>query len=214
MNVICYTADVGGYDDEWPPVDQSVPVVWRRCTGGHPGWCDGRLAGRWYKTHPHCLFRDADVTIWVDACLEIVSPSFAADVVDQLGDGDYAVIGHPDRSNIDDEVEAADTLTKYRGNRHAEMVATCDDEFGRPDQPVVAMTMLARRNTGTAKAVDRFVWTNTAAWSTPTAVALDQLILPYALHLFGVRPVLLQPPGGGSLWDNDWFVRHPHRRET
>lgn len=237
MTIVVYTADLGAHDQTWEPADQDPPVrfvrfdshawpdvdtAWERRTAElHPPGLNDRLAARWYKTHPHVLFPDATFTIWVDACLEIVSPTFAADVVSAIEShhaADVAMFAHPDRDNVADELAAAETLPKYAGNRHAEMLADYTSALGVTPSPMVglwAMTTIGRRNTQRARVVDAVVWAETLRWSTDEVTALDQLVYPYARAVVGAAcPVDLAAVSGGTLWANDWFRRHDHRRET
>jgi len=245
-SVVIYTADVGGYDEVWEPVPQwggmdvsfvrfddqprpmsGLPLWEMRPSIHHPTLLDNigndRLTGRWYKTHPHVLFPDADLTIWVDSCIEVVSDRFARDVAGTITRGwSYGAIEHPDRDNVWDEIEAAETLGKYAGNSHREMVEEFDAIVPLATASLWAMTILARRNEEEARVVDAWVWSETLRWSGASVTALDQLILPFVLEATRetVGILALEPPHPtnpyeyGSLWDNAWFNRHPHRRET
>lgn len=102
-------------------------------------WPD-RLISRWAKCHPHVLFPGSDVTIWIDACLEIRSPDFVYQAASQIlhvsplaGVASVAMFPHPDRATVREEIGAADTLRKYDGNRHAEMVETFEKVLGGRD---------------------------------------------------------------------------------
>lgn len=217
MKVVLYTADRGGHDDVQPIVAQeglevevvrfTEPLVF---SGQDTPWND-RLEARWYKTHPHVLFPISDVTIWVDACLEITDPHFALEVVTGL-DWGVGLFPHPDRSTVWEEIKAAETLGKYDGAEHFAMVTSLAQVGIEPD-PLYAMTVMARRTADlTVRVADEITWQTTLAWSTPDVTALDQLILPFALAWASADVVPFTRPG--TLWDNRWFRRHPHRRET
>lgn len=246
MIVVVYTADVGRHDPIWPHAVQDVPRDWevswvhladdysRHEEATAAGWgsewlglhgaplgLHDRLLARWAKCHPHVIFPDAQATIWVDACLEVTSPTFVRDAVAQVSPGSpYAAFEHPDRANVLEEVEAAETLAKYEGNRHAEMVAVHSSTLPHRTTGLWAMTVLVRRNHYATRAVDRLVWSETLAWSTEEMTALDQLILPWALDILRDDLVPLEAPHPtnphewGTLWANAWFTRHPHRRES
>ncbi len=219
------------FADEFPPSAQDIfptmvlrdPLGWEhRGTKGLPTaiW-SSRLLGRWAKCHPHVLFPEADVTIWVDACLEITNPDFVWDVARQVTPGSpYAAFVHPDRHGILTEVEAADTLRKYDGNRHQEMADLYADTLGHRVTGLWAMTVLVRRNHHQCRKIDHLVWSETLRWSTREVTALDQIILPWVLDVLDDDLVPLEAPHPidyhepGTLWVNDWFVRHDHRRDT
>lgn len=242
-SVVIYTADLGSFDQVWEPVRQEgVDVSYVRFgdeaaatdslwgsypADRHPGLLDAignsRLTARWYKTHPHVLFPDADLTIWVDSCIEVTSPRFARDVAGTITRGwSYGAIEHPDRDNVWDEIEAAETLAKYAGNSHREMVEEFDGVVSLQGATLWAMTILARRNEEEARVVDAWVWAETLRWSTRTVTALDQLILPFVLEATRetVGILALEPPHPsnpyeyGNLWANAWFRRHPHQKDT
>lgn len=239
MKIAVYTADVGCHDDIWQPVPQDVPPDWevefvrfeadlfRRDEYGVwdlrllrpvnlPLIVPDRLMARWAKCHPMLLFPEADVTIWVDACLEITSPTFVREMVRGCIRESRATafaFAHPDRATVREEVEAADTLEKYAGNRHHEMVEVFETLLGGEiTEPLWAMTVLVRRPDARQAIVDHYVFALTRVWSDQVEgyVALDQIILPYVLD------TLDQTMGriDGNLWENPWFTRHPHRRET
>lgn len=232
--VVLYTTNVGGHDPSWigwsrqdlPGFHvEEVEVTERQILewfdppeGLHPVTRD-RLVARWAKCHPHVLFPEADYSVWVDACLDVRSRHFLAEVLAQIGTGTLAMLPHPDRTSVAQEINAADTLAKYDGNRHREMVEVLAQKSGGPVDGLWAMTFIARRHSPSLRVMDRWIWAQTYRWTTPTAVALDQLILPFAAGFVGPRPIsLLAPLDGdsdtGTLWRNDWFVRHPHERQS
>jgi hypothetical protein len=222
FNLAIYTADMGTHDDTWPITTQTTPHTYMRFDNSHRNLCpipqaSDRLVGRWFKCHPHELFPDADATIWIDACLQITSPTFASDLLHQSAHHGLAMFQHPDRTNVTDELHAADPMTKYAGNHHKQMVAElretlCPDPLG-----LWAMTTIGRRRSAEVTMIDDLVWAETRRWSDST-VALDQLILPFVLAATHTPVASLQATWhsqpGGNLWHNDWFIRHPHRRDT
>jgi alkaline ceramidase TOD1/glycosyltransferase MUCI70-like protein len=219
VRVVLYTADIGDYDEVWPVVEQDTDVEFVRCQRadaplvGQPD----RLVGRWFKCHPHELFPDADATIWIDACLEITSPTFASDLLHQSAHHGLAMFQHPDRTNVADELHAADPMAKYAGNLHRKMVAELNATLAANPPGLWAMTTIARHHRPNVALVDRLLWAETRRWSAAT-VALDQLILPFVLAATHTPVAPLQATWqgqpGGNLWHNDWFIRHPHRRNT
>lgn len=226
MKAVLYSVDIGGYDHEWPVVPQSIDTHVVRFGPGDkhlapvsPDFPD-RLVARWWKCHPDVLFPDADFTVWVDACLEITSPTFVEEVAAQARSTGMGYLRHPDRDNMRDEVVAAAPMIKYPGNRHAEMVAEYERVIGGPVAGLWAMTMIARwLAPPVPRLVDHLVWTETLAWSDRRCCAMDQIILPFVFSALDVWPDDLDAPvggvqGDGTLWKNDWFVRHPHKRET
>lgn len=247
--VVVYTADIGGHDDVHGHVDQMVPEDWevswaylsndegRANEAIEKGWAwvslgawswereveGDRLLGRWAKCHPHVLFPGADMTIWVDASMEITGPRFVQDAANQTSRMmPYAAFRHPDRTSVQEEIEAAAPMAKYDHARHVEMVEEFEAVLGGEiESRLYAMGVLVRRNRPDARAIDHLVWTETLRWSSAEAVALDQLILPFVLDLLRDDLIPLDSPapqagcwGLGDLWSNDWFTIDRHRRET
>ncbi len=63
---------------------------------------------RWYKTHPHILFPECEVSIWIDANIEILSFDFINKKCSWLREHDIKISSceHPHRDCIYDEINA------------------------------------------------------------------------------------------------------------
>lgn len=235
--VVVYTADSGRYDDVHPALPQErlpadVTVEWgylggeldreRRLEASAAGWTPyhfppgravdwpDRLAAKWAKFHPHVLFPDADLTVWVDASLEVTSSRFASDLLAQTPADGFALFPHPDRSDVRQELVAADPLPRCRGNDHAAMVTTLETVQG-PASGLWALGVVARRPGPKVSLTDHLTWTTVLSWTRGEAVPSDQLVFPFTSAWTGVAVRAVE--AGGDLWENPWFARHPHRGE-
>jgi hypothetical protein len=105
VRVAIVSALIGPHDKPKRHVVQDVDVEWLQVTepAAH---LSKRMASKVPKFRPD-LFVDADVYVWIDASIRVVSPHFAAWCVDQVGDGLVAHIRHPWRTSIIDEADAA-----------------------------------------------------------------------------------------------------------
>jgi hypothetical protein len=215
MTVVVYTEDCGHYDERWPWVVQvGVDEKIHHCRntsdslGAFPSF---RLAARWAKTHPFDIYPLATTAIWVDACVEITSPTFVAEALVQMDQKLLGYLPHPDRSTTEEELQAADRWpAKYDAYEHREMVRflgmTCLKTRG-----LWAMTVQVA--SPAARPLLENIWQITDDWSDESHTVLDQLILPFAARASDIAT--LTPPLGtetGTLWANDWFVRHKHRK--
>ena len=59
------------------------------------------MRAKYFKCNSHKL--DCDISVWIDGSAVIRTQDFVQWCLDQLGDGDIALIKHPDRDCIYDE---------------------------------------------------------------------------------------------------------------
>ena len=118
--VVCYTALVGNYDDLRSP--SYVSPNWDyicftdQPVGGQVGvWeirplvkvieDDPTRTNRWHKMHPHILFPDYEVSVYVDSNIEIIGPHLETKLRDLLlGVNMIALPAHPLRDCVYDEI--------------------------------------------------------------------------------------------------------------
>ena len=145
MRAVVYTAIFGGYDTLKRPVPQdepcdficftdaripSRPESWRIVHVGLDQKFHPRIQAKQFKLLSHSIFpggrlawryapfslrRSADLSIWVDASLQIKSASFVRDLRAALGERDWAMFVHPERDCIYDEARFSAEMIKYRG---------------------------------------------------------------------------------------------------
>lgn len=62
---------------------------------------------RWHKLHPHLLFPEYEMSLWVDSNVDILSPQVFADVDSAIDSGEaMSIAPHPERDCIYDEILA------------------------------------------------------------------------------------------------------------
>lgn len=214
MGVAVITAVLGEYDTLRPPAPQSAPVAEWLCVTDDPGlacppWhtlvvdprgLAPRLAAKRPKFRPD-LYTRCDTSIWIDACQEIVSPTFVEEALACLDASGWALHAHPDRDDIVDEAHASLTLPKYAG---VPLVAQAEHYTaqGHPRHSGLwAGTVIARRHRPATAALGEAWWQETLRWTIQ-----DQLSLPVLLRRFGITPRVFPH----RLWDCPWYVRHEH----
>lgn len=115
-DVTIVSAAYGSFDTPRTQCAQDVPVHWLFFTDGPndapPPWttiragpaADPRMAAKQFKCLPRV--EDCRYAIWVDANMEITSPSFARESIAAIRDG-IAVWDHPRRDCIFEEADAS-----------------------------------------------------------------------------------------------------------
>jgi hypothetical protein len=136
------------------------------------------MAAKWPKLHPHRLFPDADVSIWIDAGWQ--AHASLLQCLEYLNGAGQVFYPHRWRRTVREEL-AATTHPKYAGLPLAEQVNTYYG-LGYADQvPLLECTSIARRHHDQAvAALNEAWWAECLRW-TPA----DQLSLPFLLWATG-----------------------------
>jgi alkaline ceramidase TOD1/glycosyltransferase MUCI70-like protein len=160
----------------------------------------GRLAARYA---PFSVRRRADLSIWIDASLQIKNSAFVRDMREKLGGGNWAMFTHPDRDCIYDEALVSITMPKYEALPILPQV-----EAYRPVVPphggLYACGVIVRREplAECLKPVQERWWEENVKWTYQ-----DQLSLPFVLRsIEDCNPVRIFDP----LRNNRWFDITPH----
>lgn len=237
MHAVVYTAIFGDYDTlkQPSPQDESCDFIcftdgamparvgaWRVIrvkpdTALHP-----RLQAKYFKLLSHAIFpggrlalryaplsfrRRADLSIWIDASLQIGSPTFVRDMRHQLGDGDWAMFLHPWRDCIYDEASASLALPKYQTLPVLAQVEAYR-HLVPPHGGLYACGVIARREPAAErlKRIHDLWWQENVKWTYQ-----DQLSLPYVLREAGSCEPRHIP---GDILANQWFNFIPHEKNT
>lgn len=233
MHAVLYTAIFGGYDTLKQPksqdascdfvcfTDQKMPPrvgAWRviHVKTGHE--VHPRTQAKQFKILSHRVFpggrlalryapwsrrRRVDLSIWVDASLQIKSATFVTDMRNRLGDGHWAMFVHPDRDCIYDEALVSMTMRKYRDLPIRPQMETYRSVVP-PHSGLYACTVIVRREPSGERLerAHELWWNENITWTYQ-----DQLSLPFVLrHVGGCDPVGIVE----SLWRNQWFDFLPH----
>jgi hypothetical protein len=232
MRVCIYTSIYGNYDHLLQPVAQSIDCdflcftdapwpardgAWRVIRSNRNPSFHPRMRAKYFRCMNHEVFPNGrlawryapfarrpryDYIIWIDGCLRIKSPTFAAEFIAHVGEHGLAMFIHPDRDCIYDELQASIGMRKYRGLKLPEQVEAYRAE-GYPEHAGLMATTLIARRVGHPmhEAVNIGWWNENLKWTYQ-----DQLSLPVVLwrlnHTYD--PVRLY------LWDNPWFDRLEH----
>lgn len=218
MGVTVVTATYGGFDAPLAQVEQDSEVRWL-CYTDDPKL---EVVEPWDKViepprfkHPclaakvHKMLPDSHPSIWVDANIEITSPSFAREALGAVNDG-LALYRHPRRDCIYEEAEASlgseaqngkyahlpllEQVDSYRAGRHPEhggLFACGIIAWDHPD-PRLGPLWLAE----------------CSRWSYQ-----DQLSFPVVTRRLGITPGVFDHPQierRRPVLSNRWLSIHPH----
>jgi len=231
LKVCIYTAIFGNYDDLKEQPEQTVPCDFICFTDSPtlqaPGWeirrikgnprLHPRLQAKYYKLMCHRLFRAQgawgsdflrnpktcyDITIWIDGSIAIESSRFAEEVVSCLDRYGMAMVVHPDRDCIYDEVSVCRDFPKYR-NLPLQKQADYYKKKGYPEKNGLMAAGLIARDMRKKKltTINRQWWNENLRWTYQ-----DQLSLPFILwkNRYGYDPINL------NLWNNHLFSVKDH----
>jgi hypothetical protein len=121
---------------------------------GHP---NPRRVARYHKLHPHILFPDVDMSIWVDGSQEITTdPRHAFDKY--MKEHDIAAFKHPERTCVYQEGRACERLKKDNPQKIQQQMARYRSE-GYPNfNGMVETTMTCRRHTSEVEKFNEAWW--------------------------------------------------------
>ncbi len=205
--VVVYSAMMGKYDTLKPLQDLGVPAVMFTETAMEAeGWENRvmtrperhpRLRAKWFKLHPHVLFPDAAVSIWIDSSVLVQNPNFVTEAITQLKDAPLTFFPHRWRTNLRDELTASMEHPKYWGLPGQAQIDSYYAEGFQDTDGLMECTVLVRRhNDEAAIYFDEAWWAENVKWT-----YMDQLSCTYALwrtqqqypdrRLFTLFPVTL-----------------------
>lgn len=229
IETVIYTANCGGRDHQHSQVEQDIDVDWRYITDDDdvtvsapwkrrltydPAYEHPNLSAKWWKTHPYGSYTYA---IWIDASMEITSPSFAREAIAALNGAPVATWNHPRRSSIHAEVEAS-LGREGQGGRYAglplrEQAASYRDEGFPDDVGLFACGTMVW--TWAARAMAEDWWRECVKWGYQ-----DQVSFPVACWRAGITPAAFPVPQIESrnprlgYLANRWMRIWPHTKGT
>lgn len=211
MSITVLSACYGGYDTIHTPISQDRACDWVLVTDTpvdcapwrnivRPSSEPARLAAKHPKARPD-LYTDSETVIWVDASIQITSPSFVSWCVSHPGP--IAQIPHPQRSRISDEAEVLAGISEYESLPVREQAAHYIADGFEDGWGLWATGLIVYRQ---GFPVSEFgeAWLNEMRWWT----IRDQLSQAPLLYRFGIRPTDMP----GRLWGNPHFGIRGHRR--
>ena len=226
--MIVYTAIYGGYDTPKPPRPHPAVTAWMLFTDDQeiyaPGWTviferrkaeHPRMAAKWLKCHPPewpvppFPPRQMDpLSLYLDASIRLRDPSLIDAALAALLKSEWAMYPHPERTTIEEEVEASRGMAKYRGlGEKMDRQVAWYRQNGRPSAPGLwAGGIIARRSTEVVRSAGARWYADCERWTYQ-----DQVSLPVVLEEHGISVEALTL--GGSLWQNPHFAIEPHRSD-
>lgn len=192
MTVLLVSALYGGYDALKHPPPQEGDVrcvlvtdnpdlesdVWEFIVWPKPHMI-GLLAAKAPKMLPALIAPDTEASVWIDASVEVHSPTFTLECVDYAKDG-FATWPHPWNGSL--EAEAAESLqqTRYQGQMLDQQIERFWDE-GLPQDASVRHTAVVARAHNDATLSAGYLWDAEYEWS-----MADQIGFMYATWKTGV----------------------------
>lgn len=187
---------------EWVMVTDGAiaPAPWQTIVEPRPG-VHPRLAAKVAKCNPWA-YTSADVTIWVDGCVEINTADFVSWCLDALGGTMLAMHHAVARCTITSEADAASGMQKYRGLPMSDQVRHYLTH-GHPDVWGLWWTGLIVRDRrcpdfGPAWLAEQVRWTYE-----------DQLSLPPVLRTMSLRPTHIP-----MSWPSERLHRRDHASDN
>lgn len=183
--VAVITANLGDFDKEKDPVEQTVPFDFYRFTDENFKWRNramtSRLQARIVKTFGWQMVPEHQFYLWVDSSCQLSHPDSVKWFYDQMGMNDVVVFKHPNRNTIGEEEQYLKKrlanhcpyLTpRYENELLDEQMAEIND----PNLPLYASTAFMYRNTYDVKKMLKEWWYHISRYHT-----IDQLSFPHVL---------------------------------
>ena len=165
-----------------------------------------RLSAKLYKVLGPNYLGGYDVSLYIDANQEIISPTFVDEALADLGPHGFALHKHSFRSDIYDEAEFSETMPKYAGQPIIKQAEHYWNEGLPRDSGLWSCASMARARSAKLDALMNDWWAEILAWSLQ-----DQISLPYVLWKHGITPKSWPHTPPGSEPDvNPWLKIHRH----
>jgi hypothetical protein len=212
-NIVIYTAIFGDYDDlREPLVSQSARLV--LLTDGNTNsdawevmdykrqFDDPCRDARWVKTHPHILFPDADVTIWIDGSLELKFDFGKANKF--LTKSDIAMHLHNKRNCIYKEAEACIEYDKDSPEIIKAQMERYEQEGFPMDYGLVSSGIVIRRNNDEITKLNEMWWSEIENGSKRDQLSFDYCRWKSNIELTGIP---------GNIYSNLFCHVHRYHKE-
>lgn len=194
MKVAIITANLGNYDPSVDPVEQDIPMVFRRITDKdfplRSKSMTPRLQARIVKMHMWQFLPDHDYYLWVDSSCTLPRSDSLKWFLDQLGTKNIAVFKHPHRNTIQEEADYLKgriefekagkkplyILPRYENELIDEQLAEVD-----PSQELYAPTAFIFKDSPPVRHAMKQWWYHTSRYH-----SIDKLSFPHVLAQAGL----------------------------
>ena len=189
--MLVYTSICGGYDEVKPVPDAGGGHEWRLYSdsgsaGG--GWTlvpsvaradTPRMRAKWHKCHPP---EDAEMSLWIDGSVQILSTALVEAAIVALERSDWAMFRHADRKSIQEEAEYSLTSLKYVGKPLREQVEHYL-KYERVAPGLWGGGVIARRHTPRVLAASAAWYEECVRWSDQDQISLPMILAKYDIEV-------------------------------
>ena len=159
-----------------------------------------RMTARWHKLNAHLALPDTDYSLYMDGTFRLNLDPVCA-LTWFLGRHSIAMMKHPDRDCIFDEIQACIRYRKDDANILEAQAAAYRAEGYPAQHGLVASGVMLRRHDERTRRSNEAWWQELQAHS-----QRDQCSFNYVLHRLGLD----FHPIPGSIWTNPFFPYTPH----
>lgn len=236
MRVAIVSANFGGYDEPRPQTDQwvdddveidwwyatdrtSVPGPWRRYPARPASGEDPRLYAKQFKCVPWASLSGYERYVWLDANMEVVSPTFITEALAACAPGPVAAWAHPRRDCVYDEVEASLVEAPAKYGRYADALRAQAVDYLAEGYPAHAGLYACGTVVWDGESTRAYALGLDWLAEIHRTTIQDQVSFPVVARRLGIVPAtfpvpqLERPRGRRSHYGNRWVAIHPHLRE-
>lgn len=109
MKIAIITANVGGFDQVIPPVEQSLKFDYFSYTEENLPFpldsFDNRMKAKYLKLQTHRFLPGYNAYIWLDGRVEVTSSDLVRTMIYAIAEADIMCLEHPERNNVYEELE-------------------------------------------------------------------------------------------------------------
>jgi hypothetical protein len=158
MKVVLYTALYGNYHSKFnalPDLGIDAYAFTDNPDAAAPGWetvvvpfpdkdMHPRMQAKWFKMHPHELFPDYNVSIWLDAGWHVTNHNLVSEMLPYVERTNLCFFPHPRNKNLLNELYETMGLEKYKMLPCPSQVAEYYADGYKDENGIVECTSLLR----------------------------------------------------------------------
>lgn len=211
MKIAVVTAIFGDMEKPKPFCEQSVPCDRYVFTPENTPFpfpnLPPRLQAKYFKLQTHRVLPEYDCFVWVDGNIEITSPDFVKVMTDGLN-GKIRIQRHHERATIGEEIEhILASENPYLKVRYGSQPLAAEYDYYLAhrmpaDAPLYSCNLFSWRLSTQNVMFFAEWWAKVLEWSW-----FDQSAFSYLENHFGG---IAEPINLGAMFDNPYFILHPH----